>query len=156
MRMAASIEERIVEMGIELGPAAKPVACYRPAVRVDDRVYLSGHGPVRPDGTAITGTLGADLSVEQGYEAARWVAINMLSSLKAELGSLDTVVRVVKLFGVVQSTSEFHDQPKVVNGCSELLRDVFGDVGIAARAAVGTNSLPMNWAVEIDGIFLVK
>jgi len=154
--MASSVEDRLDEMGIEIVEPPKPVACYRPSVRVSNTVYLSGHGPINGDGTAITGTLGADLSVEQGYHAARLAGINMLSTLKAEVGSLDNVVRVVKLVGLVQSTADFHDQPKVINGCSELFRDVFGDLGIAARSAVGSMSLPMNWAVEIDGIFHVK
>ena len=154
--MASTIEDRLAEMGIEIVAVPKPLACYRPCVRSGDLVYLSGHGPIGTDGIAITGTLGADLAVEQGYQAARQTAINMLSTLKTEIGELDNMVQVVKLFGLVQSTPEFHDQPKVINGCSELFQDVFGDRGIGARAAVGCIGLPLNWAVEIDGIFQVK
>ena len=152
----SSVEQKLAEMRIEISAVPKPVACYRPCIRVDELVYCSGHGPVRPDGGAVTGKLGTELSVEQGYEAARLAGINMLCSLKAELGDLDNVVQVVKLFGVVQSADEFHDQPKVINGCSELFRDVFGDRGVGARSAVGSNSLPLDWAVEIDGVFRVK
>ncbi len=154
--MGSTVEERLAELGIEIVAAPKHVGCYRSCVRAGDLAYLSGHGPIGADGIAITGTLGADLSVEQGYQAARQTAINMLSTLKAEIGELDNVIQIVKLFGLVQSTPEFHDQPKVINGCSELFRDVFGDRGLGARAAVGCTSLPLNWAVEIDGIFRVK
>lgn len=154
--MVSTVEQRLADMGIEIVAPAAPVACYRLSVRTGDLVHLSGHGPVAPNGTAICGVLGRDLTIERGYEAARRAGINMLNTLYAELGSLDKIMHVVKLFGVVQSAPDFHDHPKVVNGCSELFRDIFGEHGVGARSAVGTNSLSFGWAVEIDGIFLVE
>lgn len=146
------IEAKLNEMGIEVPPAVTPVANYVPAVRSGNLVFLSGHGPFREDGSLITGKVGADLSVEQGYEAARRIAIGLLGSLKAEIGDLDKVKRVVKLLGLVNCTSEFADQPKVINGASDFFVAVFGDKGKHARSAVGTNALPLNIAVEIEMI----
>lgn len=143
-------------MGLELPPAAKPVANYVSAVRTGNLVYLSGHGPLRNDGTMITGKVGADLTPEEGYEAARRVALGLLGSLKAEIGNLDKVRRVVKLLGMVNCTPDFIDQPKVINGASDLLVKVFGDKGKHARSAVGMNSLPMNISVEIEMIVEVE
>jgi enamine deaminase RidA (YjgF/YER057c/UK114 family) len=146
------VEAKLKEMGLELPPASKPVANYVSAVRTGSLVFLSGHGPVRNDGTLITGKVGADLSLDEGYNAARQVALVLLSSLKAEIGDLDKVNRVVKLLGMVNCTSEFTDQPKVINGASDLLVGVFGEKGRHARSAVGMNSLPMNITVEIEMI----
>jgi len=143
-------------LGLELPPAAKPVANYVSAVRTDNLVYLSGHGPLRNDGTLITGKVGTDLTLEEGYEAARRVALGLLGSLKAEIGNLDKVRRVVKLLGMVNCTPDFIDQPKVINGASDLLVKVFGDKGKHARSAVGMNSLPMNISVEIEMIVEVE
>jgi enamine deaminase RidA (YjgF/YER057c/UK114 family) len=146
------VEARIKELGFQLPQAAKPVANYVPAVRTGNLVFLSGHGPTRSDGTVIKGRVGADLTLEQGYEAARWVAIGLLGSLKGEIGDLDRVKRVVKVLGMVNCTSEFGDQPKVVNGASDFLVQVFGDKGKHARSAVGMSALPSNIAVEIEMI----
>ena len=146
------IEAKLKEMGIELPPAVTPVANYVPVIRSDNLVFLSGHGPFREDGSLITGKVGSDLTVEQGYGAARQVAIGLLGSLKAEIGNLDKVKQVVKLLGFVNCTSEFADQPKVINGASDFFIDVFGDKGKHARSAVGTNALPLNIAVEIEMI----
>ncbi len=149
-------ENKLKELGLELPPAAKPVANYVSAVRTDDLIYLSGHGPFRNDGTMITGKVGVDLTLEEGYEAARRVALSLLRSLKAEIGNLDKIRRVVKLLGMVNCMPDFIDQPKVINGASDLLVKVFGDKGKHARSAVGMNSLPMNISVEIEMIVEVE
>ncbi len=152
-----SAEARLTELGIELPRAPKPMGVYKPIVISGHMAYLSGHGPLRADGKLITGRLGLDLDVEAGYEAARVTGLCMLATLKAELGSLDKVKRLVKLLGLVRSTDSFDEQPAVINGCSELFRDLFGeDAGVAARSAIGTNALPGTIAVEIEAIFEVE
>lgn len=150
------IEDRLKEMGIALPPAVTPVANYVPAVRTGNLVFLSGHGPFKEDGSLITGKVGSDLTAEQGYEAARRVAIGLLGSLKAIIGDLDKVRRVVKLLGLVNCKPDFTDQPKIINGASDFLVEVFGDKGKHARSAVGTNALPVNIAVEIEMIVEVE
>ena len=150
------VEERLKEMGIALPPAVTPVANYVPAVRTGNLVFLSGHGPFKEDGSLITGKVGSDLTAEQGYEAARRVAIGLLGSLKAIIGDLDKVRRVVKLLGLVNCKPDFTDQPKIINGASDFLVEVFGDKGKHARSAVGTNALPVNIAVEIEMIVEVE
>ena len=149
-------EEKIKSMGLALPTPPKPVANYVPAVRTGNLIFLSGHGPVKADGTLITGKVGPDLTLEQGYQAARQVALALLASLKAEIGDLDRVKRVIKLLGMVNCPADFGDQPKVVNGASDLLVEVFGDKGRHARSAVGMNSLPNNIAVEIEMIVEVE
>jgi enamine deaminase RidA (YjgF/YER057c/UK114 family) len=146
------IETRLKEMGIELPAPGKPVANYVPAVRSGNLVFLSGHGPVLENGNLITGKVGADLTLEEGYQAARQVALVLLASLKSEIGDLDKVRRVVKLLGMVNCTPDFVDQPKVINGASDLLVEIFGEKGKHARSAVGMNALPLNIAVEIEMI----
>ena len=150
------IEARLKEMGIELPPAVTPVANYVPAVRTGNLVFLSGHGPFNKGGSLITGKVGLELTVEEGYQAARRVAIGLLGSLKAEIGDLDRVKRVLKLLGMVNCAPDFTDQPKVINGASDFLVEVFGDKGKHARSAVGMNALPMNIAVEIEMIVEVE
>ncbi|MEM9367389.1 MAG: RidA family protein [Planctomycetota bacterium] len=151
-----SAEQRLQSLDLELPPAPKPVGVYKPIVHCGNLVYLSGHGPLKSDGTLITGRLGLDLDLEAGYDAARQVGLAMLATLRADLGSLDHVIRLVKLLGLVRCTDTFEEQPAVINGCSELFRDVFGeDAGIAARSALGTNALPAGIAVEIEAIFEV-
>jgi len=150
------IEARLKEMGIELPPAVTPVANYVPAVKSGHLVFLSGHGPFDEGGSLITGKVGGDLAVEQGYQAARRVAIGLLGSLKTAIGDLDKVKRVVKLLGMVNCGPEFTDQPKVINGASDFLVEVFEDKGKHARSAVGMNALPMNIAVEIEMIVEVE
>jgi enamine deaminase RidA (YjgF/YER057c/UK114 family) len=146
-------DSRIQELHLTLPPVPKPMAKYRPAVRVGAMLYLSGHGPLQPDGSLIKGRLGADLSVEQGYAAARQTALAILSTVKNTLGTLNKVKRLVKTFGLVQCTPEFTDQPKVINGFSELMAEVFGEeAGVGARSAVGTSALPVGMAVEIECI----
>ena len=146
------IEAKLEELGIKLPDAATPVANYVSAVRTGNLVFLSGHGCRTAEGKVIVGKLGKDLSIEEGYEAAKCVAINLLGSLKAAIGDLDKVTRIVKLLGMVNCDPLFGDQPKVVNGASDLLVEVFGDKGKHARAAVGMGGLPFNMAVEIEMI----
>ena len=150
------VEMKIKEMGLELPPAGTPIANFVPAVRTGNLVFLSGHGPGRYDGTLIKGKVGADLNVDEGYDAARQVALVLLGSLKAEIGDLDKVRRIVKLLGMVNCTPDFVDQPKVINGASDLLVEVFGEKGKHARSAVGMNALPMNISVEIEMIVEVE
>ena len=150
------IENRLKDMGIELPAAATPVANYVPAVRSGNLIFLSGHGPKDEAGALITGKIGADLTAEQGYQAARRIAIGLLGSLKAVIGDLDKVSKIVKLLGLVNCTPEFGDQPKVINGASDFLVEVFDDKGKHARSAIGTNALPSNIAVEIEMIVEVE
>ena len=148
--MSQDPENKLKEKGIELLPPSKPVANYVNVVRTGNLLYLSGKGPLKPDGTYITGKQGKDLTIEQGYEAARFVAISHLAVLKAELGSLNKVKRIVKVLGMVNCDENFKDHPKVINGYSDLMVDIFGEKGKHARSAVGMNSLPMNIAVEVE------
>ncbi len=150
------IEKKINELGLSLLPVIKPVANYIPAVRTGILVFLSGHGPLTENGDLIRGKVGADLSPEQGYDAARQTTLALLTSLKAEIGDLDKVKRIVKLLGMVNCNADFTDQPKVINGASDLLVALFGDKGKHARSAVGMNALPMNMAVEIEMIVEVE
>lgn len=132
-----SADERLTELGVELPPAPKPMGVYKPVVICGNMAYLSGHGPLKADKTLITGRLGLDMDVEAGYEAAKVTGLAMLATLQSELGSLNRVKRLVKLLGLVRSTDSFAQQPAVINGCSELFRDVFGeDAGVAARSAL--------------------
>jgi len=151
-----SAEARIGELGIELPSPAKPVANYLPTVRTANLIFLSGHGPQQADGTYVTGKVGKDLSLEEGYQAARLAGICLLGSLKAEIGTLDKVTRIVKLLGMVNSGPDFGDHPKVVNGASDLFVEVFGEKGKHARSAVGMGSLPFDISVEIEMIVEVE
>ncbi|MBK5279856.1 MAG: RidA family protein [Bacteroidia bacterium] len=143
-------DKKLKELGIELSAPSKPVANYVKAVRTGNLLFLSGHGPQKADGSNITGKVGKDLSAEQGYAAAKQVGVSILSTLKAELGDLNKVKRVVKVLGMVNCTDDFVDQPKVMNGFSDLMVAVFGEKGKHARSAVGMNSLPSNITVEIE------
>lgn len=149
---AQDAEARLKEKGIMLTTPGKPVANYVNAVRVGNLLYLAGKGPTKPDGSNITGKVGKDLTIEQGYEAARLTAMNHLAVLKAELGNLNKVKRIVKVLGMVNCTEDFKDQPKVINGYSDLMVEIFGDKGKHARSAVGMFALPMNIAVEVEVI----
>ncbi len=148
-------EQRSQELNLEFPPAPKPVGTYVPAVRVDNFLYVSGHGPLLPDETLIRGKVGGDLNTEQGKEAARIVGLGVLSTVRASLGSLDKVVRLVKVLGMVNSTPDFEEHPQVINGFSDLMVEIFGEAGKAARSAVGM-TLPMNIAVEVEAIFEVR
>ncbi len=149
-------EERLAELKLQLPPAPKPVATYVTAVRVGNLLYVSGHGPLRPDGTLHTGKVGSDIDVAAGQAAARQTGLAILATVKSHLGSLDKVVRLVKVLGMVNSTPDFVEHPKVINGYSDLMVEVFGDAGKAAHSAVGMGSLPSNMAVEVEAIFEVK
>ncbi len=152
-----SAEARLAELGIELPPAPKPVGVYKPALIAGDMVYMSGHGPLKSDGTLITGRIGADMDQQAGYDAARQTGLAMLATLQSHIGSLDKIARVIKVLGLVRCTDEFDQQPAVINGCSELFRDVFGeDAGVGTRSALGTNALPGGIAVEIEAILQLK
>jgi enamine deaminase RidA (YjgF/YER057c/UK114 family) len=149
-----SAEKRIVELQLQLPPAPKPVAVYKPLVITGQLAFVSGHGPLRPDKTLITGRLGADLDLVAGKAAAHQVGLAILATLRAELGSLDRVGRVIKILGMVNSTPDFRDHPAVINGCSELFAEIWGpERGIGSRSAVGMGSLPGNIAVEIEATF---
>lgn len=143
-------EARLAELGIELDVPSSPVANYVNAVRTGNLVFLAGKGPRKADGEYITGKIGTDLTVEEGYQAARLVGINQLAVLKAELGNLSRVKRIVKVLGMVNATPEFGNQPEVVNGYSDLMVEVFGEQGKHARAAVGMGSLPRGICVEVE------
>jgi enamine deaminase RidA (YjgF/YER057c/UK114 family) len=149
-------DARIAELGIILPPAPKAMAVYQTAVRHGDLMYVSGHGPYQADGSLITGRLGADMDIEAGYHAARVTGLAILATLKAHLGSLDRVVRPIKVLGMVNCTPEFGDHPAVINGFSNLMVEVFGENGKAARSAVGMPSLPKQIAVEVEAIFEVR
>lgn len=151
-----SAEKRLKELGIDLGQVSAPVANYVNAVRTGNLLYLSGKGP-RPgkDGKLVSGKVGREFTVEQGYEHARAVGLDLLAVMRSELGSLDKVKRVVKVLGMVNAVPEFGDQPKVINGCSDLFVAVLGERGKHARSAVGMGSLPMGIPVEIECIIEV-
>ena len=150
------VEAKIKALGIDLNSPPKPLANYVNAVQTGHLVFMAGKGPRRADGTFITGKLGKDLSIVEGYAAAKLTAINQLSSLKAEIGDLNKVKRIVKVLGMVNCTPDFEHQPEVINGFSDLMVEVFGEKGKHARAAVGMASLPRNIAVEIEMIVELK
>lgn len=152
-----SAESRVKELGLELPPAPKPAGVYQPVVLVGNMCYVSGHGPLKSDGTMITGRVGDDLDQQAGYQAARQTGLAILASLRAKLGSLDRIRRVVKTLGMVNAAPTFQQHPAVINGFSELFADVFGkEHGVGARSAVGMGSLPGNIAVEIEVILEVR
>jgi enamine deaminase RidA (YjgF/YER057c/UK114 family) len=151
-------EARLKELSITLPPPATPVANYIGAVRVGNLLFVSGHGPIRSDGKPMArGKVGRELSVEQGYQVAREVGLSLLATTRAQLGSLDKVKRVVKVLGMVNSAEDFGDQPKVINGFSDLMVQVFGEAtGKHARSAVGMAGLPMGIPVEIEMVLEVE
>lgn len=147
-------EEHLAKLRLELPPAPKPMGVYKPLVVAGEMVYVSGHGPLRADKTLITGVVGRDLSLDEGKAAARQVGLAILATLRTQLGGLDAVRRVVKLLGMVNSAPDFYEHPKVINGCSELFVEIWGEEnGAGARSAVGMAALPGNIAVEIEAIF---
>jgi len=152
-----SAEKRLQELGIDLGTVSAPIANYVNAVRTGNLLYLAGKGP-RPgkDGQRPRGKVGREYTVEQGYQHARSVGLDLIAVMRAELGSLDKVKRIVKVLGMVNAVPEFQDQPKVINGCSDLFVQVFGQRGKHARSAVGMGSLPMGIPVEIECIVEVE
>ena len=154
--MADTVSDRLAALGIKLPEAAAPVASYVPAVEAGGLLYISGQLPFRPDGSLITGRLGADLDIAHGQEAAERCAIMLLAQIAKALGSLDRVERIVKLGVFVACERHFTDQPKVANGASDLMARVFGEAGRHARSAVGVPVLPLGAAVEIDAIVAIK
>lgn len=151
-----SAEQRLADLKVVLPPAPKPVATYLPAVQVGNLLYVSGHGPLKPDGTLMCGKVGAELSEAQGMDAARQTGLAIIATLRSKLGSLDRVVRLIKVLGMVNATPEFQRHPFVINGFSDLMVEVFGDAGKGARSAVGMGSLPSNMAVEVEAIFEIQ
>src|SRR6516225_7989281 len=153
--MPSKPEVRIQELHLTLPPAPKPVAKYKTAVLAGNLLHVSGHGPYK-DGKLVSGRVGADMTLDQGKDAARLVGLNILATVRETLGSLDKVKRLVKTLGMVNCPPDYREQPQVINGFSELMADVFGeDAGVGARSAVGMGSLPMNIPVEIECIFEV-
>jgi enamine deaminase RidA (YjgF/YER057c/UK114 family) len=149
-------EARLKELGITLPTPSAPVANYVNAVRVGNLIFLAGKGPSKPEGGYVTGKVGVDLTIEQGYEAARLTGIAQLAVLKAELGDLKKVKRIVKVLGMVNCAPDFANQPEVINGYSDLMVQVFGDRGKHARSAVGMIALPRHIAVEVEMIVEVE
>ena len=149
-------EARIKELGIQLIKPTPPIANYVKAVRVGNMIYLAGHGPDKPEGGMITGKVGAELTPEQGRDAARLTGISLLSTLKGEIGDLNKVKRIVKVLGMVNAIPTFDKHPQVMNGFSDLMVEVFGENGKHARSSVGVASLPNNIAVEIEMIVELK
>lgn len=147
-------DERFAALGLELPPAPSPKGVYKPSLIVGNHIYVSGHGPYKPDESLMTGRVGKDLDVEQGKLAAQQTGLAILSTLKASLGSLNRVKRVIKVLGMVNAAPDFERHPYVINGCSELFAAVWGEEhGIGVRSAVGMGSLPQNIAVEIEAVF---
>ena len=149
--------EKLSELGIVLPSAPKAAGLYKPVILDQNLLYFSGHLPLLSDGGMITGKLGADFSTEKGKEAARLVGVNILASVIAHLGSIDRVGRVVKLLGMVNAVDSYTEHPLVINGCSELFKEIWGeDLGVGVRSAYGVSGLPGGAAVEIEGILKIK
>lgn len=152
-----SAEARIQELNLELPPAPKPQGVYQPVIVQGNVAYVSGHGPVKSDGSLMTGRIGQELDQQGGYDAARQTGLAILSTLRAKFGSLDRVRRIVKTLGMVNCVTEFEQHPAVINGFSDLMAEVFGkENGIGARSAVGMGSLPGNIPVEVEVIFEIE
>ncbi len=149
---AQTPEDNLLKAGIVLPKLSSPIANYVNITRVGNLLFLSGKGPLKSDGNYIVGKLGQELTIENGYEAARLVAINQLAVLKNELGELSKIKQIVKVLGLVNSAATFYDQPKVMNGFSDLMVLILGEKGKHARSAIGTNTLPNNMAVEVEMI----
>ncbi len=152
----ATVEQRLADLGYQLPPVSPPVGSYVKGIVVGNLLFLSGNGPDQPGYTSPKGKVGGDVTIEQAVEAARYVGLNLLAAAKDTLGSLDRIRRVVKLLGMVNSAPDFGQQPRVINGCSDLLLAVFGDTGRHARSAVGMSALPNGIPVEIEAIFEVE
>jgi len=149
-----SAQERLKKLEVVLPPAPKAMGVYRPLLLVGSLAYTAGHGPLCADGTLMTGRVGSEVDVQGGYQAARQTGLAILATLQEGLGSLDRVQRLIKLFGLVNCTADFTDHPSVINGCSELFREVFGpEAGVGVRSAVGAASLPAGMTTEIEAIF---
>lgn len=147
-------DKMITELNLEIPPAPKAAGLYKPVLLLGDLIYFSGHLPILFDGSMITGRIGTEITIEEGVAAARHTGLSILSSVKEELGSLNEISRLVKLLGMVNATPDFSEHPKVINGCSELFQEIWGeDFGVGIRSAFGVSGLPGNASVEIEGIF---
>jgi len=151
-----SAESRLEEIGVVLPAAPRPLAAYVTIAQVGNLLYTAGHGPLRPDGSLVRGKVGADLGTDAAYEAARFTGTALLATVREYLGSLDRVERVVKVLGMVNAVPEYEDHSKVIDGCSDLMVEIFGDAGRHARSAVGVGSLPGGIPVEIEAIVEVR
>ncbi|HIF34764.1 MAG: RidA family protein [Pirellulaceae bacterium] len=152
-----SADAKIDSLGLELPPAPKPMGVYKPLLIVGNMAYVSGHGPLLTDGSLMQGRIGSEVDQDHGYRAARQTGLAVIATLQAGLGSLDRVKRIVKTLGMVNCTPEFEQHPAVINGFSDLFKEVFGEeTGVGARSAVGMGSLPGNISVEVEAIFEVE
>jgi enamine deaminase RidA (YjgF/YER057c/UK114 family) len=157
MSAEANLQRVLSELNLDMPPAPKPAGVYKPIVVIGNLAYLSGHGPLKADGSMMTGRVGDEVDQQYGYEAARQTGLALLATTKAGLGSLDKVKRVIKTLGMVNAAPDFKNHPAVINGYSELFAQVFGqDNGVGARSAVGMGSLPGNISVEIEVIFEIE
>lgn len=155
--MAEGFDAKIEELKLVLPPAPKAIGAYKTALTIGDFVYLSGHVPLLPDGSLVKGRVESEKDQQAGYDAARQVGLTLLATLRKHLGGLDRVVRVVKLLGMVNSAPDFYGHPQVINGCSELFAQVFGeDAGVGTRSAFGVAALPLGVMVEIEAVFQIK
>lgn len=150
------IENRLAELGIVLPTVPQPVGTYLPAARMGNLLFLCGQGPLLPSGENAKGKLGREVSLEEGYKLARLTGLYLISAMKLELGDLDRVVRIGKVLGMVNCTEDFGDQPAVINGCSDLFVEVFGEKGRHARSSVGMASLPGGMSVEIEAVVEIR
>ena len=151
-----SIDKELTRLGLTLPAPAKPAGSYKPCIIADNTAYISGQGPLLDDGTFAKGVVGKDLDLETAQMHAQRCGLAILSALKAEIGDLNRVQQLIKITGFVNCTNDFIKQPLVINGCSDLMKEVFGDRGVHARAAVGVNSLPLGFSVEIEAIFKIN
>ena len=151
-----SIEKELNRLGLTLPSPAKPAGSYKPCVIIENTAYISGQGPLLEDGTFAKGVVGKDLDLETAQLHAQRCGLAILSALKAEISDLNKVHQLIKITGFVNCTNDFTKQPLVINGCSDLMKEVFGDKGVHARAAVGVNSLPLGFSVEIEAIFKIN
>ncbi|MDC3122597.1 RidA family protein [Alphaproteobacteria bacterium] len=151
-----SFENQLEQLGFILPNPAKPAGSYKPCLIVDNIAYISGQGPLLEDGSFAKGVIGKDIDFETGQKHAQKCGLAILSALKNEIGDLNKVDQLIKITGFVNCTSDFTQQPLVINGCSDLMKEIFGDKGVHARAAVGVNSLPLGFSVEIEAIFKIR
>ena len=151
-----SFEDQLDRLGLTIPNPAKPAGSYKPCLIIDNIAYISGQGPLLEDGTFAKGVIGKDVDIETGQKHAQRCGLAILSALKNEVGDLDKVEQLMKITGFVNCISDFTQQPSIINGCSDLMKEVFGDRGVHARAAVGVNSLPLGFTVEIEAIFKVR
>ena len=151
-----SVDEELSRLGLILPSPAKPAGSYKPCIIVENTAYISGQGPLLDDGTFAKGVVGNDIDLDTAQIHAQRCGLAILSALKSEIGDLNRVQQLIKITGFVNCTNDFTKQPLVINGCSDLMKEVFGDRGVHARAAVGVNSLPLGFSVEIEAIFKIN